>query len=168
MLIQKLRLQRGWSQEQLAELSGLSTRTIQRIERGQPASVETLKALGAVFEVDFSTLKEPEMSVPASPNTPALVDPATGPLPEQEEALAFAHVRAVKGFYVHAAGYSLGVIGLAVFNILTTPGHLWVFWPTLGWGIGLTIHGLRVFDQIPLLTGAWERREVEKRLGRKL
>jgi transcriptional regulator with XRE-family HTH domain len=39
MLIQKLRLQRGWSQEQLAELSGLSVRTIQRLERGQqPAS----------------------------------------------------------------------------------------------------------------------------------
>ena len=39
MLIQKLRLQRGWSQEQLAVLSGLSVRTIQRLERGKtPAS----------------------------------------------------------------------------------------------------------------------------------
>lgn len=38
MIIRKLRLQRGWSQEQLAELTGLSTRTIQRIERGQPCS----------------------------------------------------------------------------------------------------------------------------------
>ena len=41
LLIQKLRLQRGWSQEQLAELTGLSVRTIQRIERGpseQPIS----------------------------------------------------------------------------------------------------------------------------------
>ena len=35
MLVQKLRLQRGWSQEQLAVVSGLSVRTIQRIERGQ-------------------------------------------------------------------------------------------------------------------------------------
>ena len=47
MLIQKLRLQRGWSQAQLAELSGLSTRTIQPLERGQGASFESLKALGA-------------------------------------------------------------------------------------------------------------------------
>src|SRR5690348_13551302 len=54
MLIQKLRLQRGWSQEQLAELSGLSVRTIQRLERGETASVESLKSLGAVFEIDFS------------------------------------------------------------------------------------------------------------------
>jgi transcriptional regulator with XRE-family HTH domain len=62
MLIQKLRLQRGWSQEQLAEVSGLSVRTIQRLERGQTASLESLKALGAAFEIDFSHLKEPEMN----------------------------------------------------------------------------------------------------------
>ncbi|MDO5896711.1 helix-turn-helix domain-containing protein [Agrobacterium sp. Azo12] len=64
MLIQKLRLQRGWSQEQLATISGLSTRTIQRLERGQPASLETMNTLAAVFEVDLSQLtdqKEAEM-----------------------------------------------------------------------------------------------------------
>jgi transcriptional regulator with XRE-family HTH domain len=61
MLIQKLRLQHGWSQEQLAELSGLSVRTIQRLEQGQTASVESLKSIAAVFEINFATLKEPEM-----------------------------------------------------------------------------------------------------------
>ena len=54
MLIQKLRLQRGWSQQQLADLCGLSVRTIQRLEKGQDASVESLKSLAAVFEIDFS------------------------------------------------------------------------------------------------------------------
>ena len=69
MLVQKLRLQRGWSQEQLAELSGLSVRTIQRIERGLPASNETLKSLASVFEIDFSTLQatqEPAMTTQAT------------------------------------------------------------------------------------------------------
>ena len=47
MLVQKLRLQRGWSQEQLAELSGLSVRTIQRIERGQVASTEIVEISGS-------------------------------------------------------------------------------------------------------------------------
>ena len=61
ILVQKLRVQRGWSQEQLAELTGLSARTIQRIERGQNASVESLKAIAAVFKVDFSALREPDM-----------------------------------------------------------------------------------------------------------
>lgn len=58
MLIQKLRLQRGWSQQQLAEMSGLSTRTVQRLEAGKPASMESLKSLAAVFEVDFAHLQE--------------------------------------------------------------------------------------------------------------
>lgn len=56
MLIQKLRLKHGWSQQQLANSSGLSVRTIQRIEAGQPANTETLKSIAAVFEIDFSTL----------------------------------------------------------------------------------------------------------------
>lgn len=168
MLIQKLRLQRGWSQEQLASLSGLSTRTIQRIERGQPASVETLKALGAVFEVDFSSLQEPETPMITTSHPTIAPNSATAPWPEQEEALAFAHVRAIKGFYVHAAQYVLVMIILAIINIVTAPQFLWVIFPALGWGTGLAFHGLRVFDKIPLLTGDWEKHQVEKRLGRKL
>lgn len=62
MLIQKLRLQRGWSQQQLADLSGLSVRTIQRLEKGQDASTESLKSLAAVFEIDFSQLQRTDMS----------------------------------------------------------------------------------------------------------
>ena len=62
LLIQKLRLQRGWSQEQLAELTGLSVRTIQRVERGQNPSAESLKAIAAVLEVDFGALREAHMT----------------------------------------------------------------------------------------------------------
>lgn len=58
MIIRKLRLKRGWSQEQFAEMSGLSVRTIQRSERGQSISVESLKALAAVFEIDVTKLTE--------------------------------------------------------------------------------------------------------------
>jgi transcriptional regulator with XRE-family HTH domain len=61
ILVQKLRLQRGWSQEQLAELSGLSARTIQRMESGSASSPESLKAIGSVFEIDWSKLKDSEM-----------------------------------------------------------------------------------------------------------
>jgi len=58
MLVKKLRRQRNWSQEQLAEMSGLSVRTVQRIESGNRASLETLKCLAAVFEVELSVLTE--------------------------------------------------------------------------------------------------------------
>ena len=156
MLIQKLRVQRGWSQEQLAELTGLSVRTIQRIERGQNASVESLKAMASVFEVDFSTLREPQMDIAATSHVRA------------DEALALAQVRKIKGFYIHLAQYGIVIAFLVVVNLIVSPRYFWAIWPALGWGIGIALHGLRVFDKVPFLNGEWEKRQVEKRLGREL
>ena len=157
MSIQKLRLQRGWSQEQLAEVSGLSARTIQRIEKGQSASLETQKALAAAFDVEVSTLQESPM--PAE----------TAPLArEAEEALVFAQVRKVREFYAHATVYACVMTFLMFLNVFVTGGYPWSVFPLLGWGFGLAMHGLRTFDLIPWLGADWERREVERRLGRKL
>ncbi len=58
MNIRERRLEKGWSQEELARHSGLSTRTIQRIEGGQKAGLESLKCLAAVFETSISTLMQ--------------------------------------------------------------------------------------------------------------
>jgi transcriptional regulator with XRE-family HTH domain len=58
MKIQQRRLEKGWSQEELARHSGLSTRTIQRIEGGQKAGLESLKCLAAVFETSISALMQ--------------------------------------------------------------------------------------------------------------
>lgn len=86
----------------------------------------------------------------------------------QDEALALAHVRNIKGFYLHFAQYIVVVIVLAIINLLTYPHYLWVLFVAIGWGAGVLFHGLRAFDKVPFLTGQWERRQVEKRLGRKL
>lgn len=58
MILKKLRKKHNWSQEQLATLCGLSLRTIQRVEAGNPASLETLKSLASVFEIETSKLTE--------------------------------------------------------------------------------------------------------------
>ncbi len=58
MNVQQRRREKGWSQEELARHSGLSTRTIQRIEGGQKAGLESLKCLAAVFETSISTLMQ--------------------------------------------------------------------------------------------------------------
>ncbi|MFW6027652.1 MAG: helix-turn-helix domain-containing protein [bacterium] len=55
-LVRRLRTGRGWSQEHLAEASGISLRTVQRIETGLAASPDTLRALAAAFQVDFALL----------------------------------------------------------------------------------------------------------------
>ena len=62
MNIQQRRLEKGWSQEELARHSGLSTRTIQRIEGGQKAGLESLKCLATVFETSISTLMQEQTS----------------------------------------------------------------------------------------------------------
>lgn len=43
---------RQWSQEQLGELSGLSTRTIQRVEGGKPSDLDTRRALARAFDLE--------------------------------------------------------------------------------------------------------------------
>ena len=54
--IRKLRSQRAWSQDHLASVSGLSLRTIQRIENDGSCSLESKKALAAVFNIKPSDL----------------------------------------------------------------------------------------------------------------
>lgn len=49
--IQQLRSVNCWSQDELAAASNLSVRTIQRVEKSGTASLETAKALAAVFNV---------------------------------------------------------------------------------------------------------------------
>jgi len=46
-----LRKEKGWSQEQLAAISGLSGRTIQRIEKDGACSLESKMALAAALEI---------------------------------------------------------------------------------------------------------------------
>ena len=161
MLIQKLKLQRGWSQEQLSDISGLSSRTIQRLERGQPASLETLKTLAAVFEIDLNQLQEPTMDNDSHLNQETLKR-------EQAEILAFSHVRNMKDFYIHIMLYVVIIALLFTSNLLMAPKNIWAIFPAVGWGIGLIYHGLSIWPKMPIFNAEWERREVEKYLGRKL
>jgi transcriptional regulator with XRE-family HTH domain len=55
--IQQLREERAWTQEQLATIAGVETRTIQRVEKGQTKSSETLKAIAAAFDLNVDALR---------------------------------------------------------------------------------------------------------------
>jgi len=59
-LIRSRRERRAWSQEHLAEVSGLGLRTIQRIESTGNASYESARALAAVLELDVARLRVAE------------------------------------------------------------------------------------------------------------
>lgn len=155
MIVRKLRLKHGWSQEQLAELSGLSVRTIQRIERGQKPGLESLKSLAAVFETDLAALQE----------EPVMDHESTL---SQEEQRAIEYVRDIKGFYSHLVTYLMVISMLFLLNIFGNFGYFWAIWPALGWGIGVAAHGLSVFEVFNLFGPEWEKKQIEKRLGKKL
>ncbi len=163
MLIKKLRLQRGWSQEQLAELSGLSSRTVQRIERGENASLETLKSLASVFEVDVSDLTDHFMI--QDQEEPAMQDDTKL---TYDEAKAMEEVKEIKGFYMHLGIYILLVPFLIALNLLTSPVYHWFWWPILGMTFGLLAHGVSLFVNSSVFGANWEKKQIEKRLGRKL
>jgi transcriptional regulator with XRE-family HTH domain len=64
--VRSLREQKSWSQEHLASASGLSVRTIQRVEVESAGSAETRLALAAAFDVPVADLV---YEVPESTNS---------------------------------------------------------------------------------------------------
>jgi len=56
--VRRSRIERGWSQEQLAIAAGLSLRTVQRVESEGIASLSTASGLAATFAVPLVQLQE--------------------------------------------------------------------------------------------------------------
>ncbi len=54
--VRQARIERGWTQQQLAEIADLSLRTVQRVENQGVASNETISALCSVLEVPRTEL----------------------------------------------------------------------------------------------------------------
>ena len=142
--IKKMRLERHWSQDQLSEMSGLSIRTIQRIEKGENAGLESLKSLAAVFEIniaDSDKKKEIEQ------------------IRKEEE-----YVQNVKGFYKLLI---IAVLSLVVpFIIAVNDSANWsVFlWILLSWGVILGIYSLNVFD---FFGEEWKRKIINNKFKKK-
>lgn len=140
MITRKLRLQRGWTQEQLAQLTGLSVRSIQRIERGQACSLETQNSLAAVFEVDRSILNSGDTVMATDSSLTA------------DEAKAIEYVKGIRDFYGHVFMYLTFVV---VFGVAFGIRHPLIFWGAIGWGAGLAAHGLTVYEVISFLGPDW-------------
>lgn len=121
--IKRWREERHWSQEHLAQLAGIGLRTLQRIENGQQASSETLKALANAFNVDVVALSvDPE------------IEAAQIVRSRQAEA-----VRTLRlSFLIHAACY---VVVVAVFMTINIGVGAFVMkWPLLWVTVALLSH----------------------------
>ncbi len=100
------RERRVWSQEHLAEVSGLALRTIQRVESTGNGSYETVKALAAVFECDVDALRGVPM--PAAPQPPPTQSRLKRWIPAAAAAVAVA-IGVLFGSVAHAGQVMLDV-----------------------------------------------------------
>ena len=167
MIVKKLRLQKCWSQEQLSQFSGLSVRTVQRIERGQQASLESLKSLAAVFQININDL-QPENNMDTQTNQTTEQNIPTVLNVSIEEKKAMEYVEGIKSFYQHLFTYFFVMTVLLVINLFNSPDYFWVIWPAIGWGLGLLSHAIQTFGLLSLFSPEWEKKQIEKRLGREL
>ena len=140
--IKKMRLERHWSQEQLAAMSGLSKRTIQRIENGENAGLESLKSLAAVFETNIapSDKKEEIKQV------------------RKEEA----YVQNVKGFYIMLAVAILSIVLFLIIAISESDSEGWglFFYMLIFWAILVGIYAINYFD---FFGENWKRKIINKK-----
>jgi transcriptional regulator with XRE-family HTH domain len=65
-IIRLARVGKKWSQEQLAAISGLSARTIQRVEQGESAGLDTRRALARAFGLDDIDAFNKPVTIPAA------------------------------------------------------------------------------------------------------
>lgn len=127
--LKRWREERQWSQEHLAELAGVGHRTVQRIESGEKASRETMKALAAAFGVDVMAL-----SVDA--------EKAARDIIHEKNRKGAAALRL--SFYIHFGSYLLGMLIFAGIGIGMSDGRV-MLWPAIWWTVGMAGHGLTVF-----------------------
>jgi hypothetical protein len=69
----------------------------------------------------------------------------------------------LRGWYIHALIYACVIVGLWIIYAFT--GHARFAWPmppTLGWGLGLAIHGIVVWLGTSRKGRDWEERKIEQ------
>jgi sensor histidine kinase YesM len=72
------------------------------------------------------------------------------------------HVEELKEFYYNLISYCLVIPFLIFINYKTSWGFQWFWFPMLGWGLGLLLHGYKVFVNDGFLGGGWEKRKIDQ------
>lgn len=71
------------------------------------------------------------------------------------------HVKELKGFYGNLMAYCIVIPCLAILNY-NTSSFPWIIFPLLGWGFGVTVHGMETFGYNPIWGKRWEERKMRK------
>ena len=72
-------------------------------------------------------------------------------------------VKELKNFYRNLLTYAGVNILLIIINLLTSPEHLWFYWTTIFWGIGIVLHASKVFILKGKFLGkGWEEKKIKE------
>lgn len=102
------------------------------------------------------------VSVPILTKQISAMEENTQTISEDQYLKAQKKVGDIKGFYGNLTSCVVVNTGLLILNLITSPSHLWFFYPLLGWGIGVAIHGMSVFNYMPFLNRDWEERKIRE------
>ncbi len=128
MGLRELRIKHSYSQEKLADLANLSTRTIQRIEKEHKAGGQSINALAKVFDMSASGLKQIVQTVDGVDGEESRVG--------QKSFLAY--------FMGHKNTHIFIGVNIAFFVInMYLGGHLWFIYPLFIWGY---FHTRKLYD----------------------
>lgn len=167
MSIQARRTEKGWSQEDLALHTGLSVRTIQRIEAGRKPGLESLKCLAAVFETTVIELIE-EQNVKHEPNETRTGErtEAADRHAQNREREAIEYVQNLKAFHLHWISFIFVVPGLYIVNSTVSPMIMWMYWVAAIWGGAILLHAIVLFGLFGVFGANWEQRQFQRRMSR--
>lgn len=157
-----LRKAKGWTQERLADVSGVAVRTIQRLESGQDANLETLRLIAGALGVEvgelFATVEKEE--------TKMVIDTF-----DTERASQMQRREAEAKAYKEGLQIALSIVMFVLlagmyflFYRTQLPGS-WILWPLWGllWGLGAM--GIRAFTSVRLAAKLDEKYPLTKGLN---
>ena len=76
----------------------------------------------------------------------------------------------ITAFYVHLAAFVTFMLVMLQLDILDGDDLIgpldWVFWPFLGWGIGVLGHAWAVYGQTPRVIAEWQERKIRKLMAK--
>jgi hypothetical protein len=70
-------------------------------------------------------------------------------------------VKSIKEFYSHLFWYIVINLMLFFLNLKYSPEHIWFFYTTLGWGLGVIAHAVGVFGNIFMFSKDWEDKKIK-------
>ena len=72
-------------------------------------------------------------------------------------------VQQIKEFYSHLLVYMIIIPILIVINLKYTPNYHWFWFSMIGWGVGLALHALQIFEGYKIFLGKdWEENKIKE------